>query len=100
MLRFTEFINTEYGDKGVLAYSVHPGAVESDMSVSMPDDMLALGILVDTPELSAHSLVWLVKERREWLAGRFVDCRWDVETLLAKKREITDGDKLKVRMAI
>ena len=70
------------------------------MSTSMPDDILALGILVDTPELAAHTILWLVKERRDWLAGRYVDCGWDVEALLAKKREIVDGDKLKIKMVV
>ena len=40
------------------------------------------------------------RERREWLSGRYVDCRWDVEALLAKKQEILDGDKLKVNLIV
>ncbi|EKM53734.1 uncharacterized protein PHACADRAFT_211397 [Phanerochaete carnosa HHB-10118-sp] len=100
LLRFTEFVNVEYGAQGVLAYSVHPGSVESDMSLSMPEDILAQGVLVDTPELAAHTIVWLVRERRDWLAGRFVDARWDVEALVAKRQEIVGGDKLKVRMVV
>lgn len=31
ILRFTEFINAEYGDKGVLAYAVHPGAIITEI---------------------------------------------------------------------
>ena len=98
MLRFTEFINAEYGDKGVLAYTLHPGAIPTDMSYSMPSDMLH--VLVDTPELASHTILWLIKERREWLAGRYLSCQWDVEELLARKQEIVDGDKLKVRMVV
>lgn len=30
-LRFTEFINAEYGDKGVLAYAIHPGAIVTEI---------------------------------------------------------------------
>lgn len=67
--RLTEFINAEYRDKGVLAYSVHPRAIKSNMSSTMPDDVLAAGILVDTPELAVHLLLRLIKERRDWLAG-------------------------------
>ena len=37
LLRFTEFIMAEYGNQGILAYSVHPGGVPSDMSVKMPE---------------------------------------------------------------
>ena len=84
----------------MLAYSLHPGGVESDMTATMPEEFLALGLLKDTPELAAHTILWLVKERRDWLAGRYVDSGWDVEALLAKKQEIVDGDKLKVRMVI
>ena len=68
------------------------------MTTTMPDELKH--ILIDTPELPAHHLLWLVKERRDWLAGRFVDCRWDVEALIAKKQDIVDGDKLKVRMVV
>jgi NAD(P)-dependent dehydrogenase (short-subunit alcohol dehydrogenase family) len=37
LLRFTEFICTDYAEKGVLAYCVHPGGVKSDMSLKMPE---------------------------------------------------------------
>lgn len=70
---------TEYHTRGVLAIAVHPG---------------------DTAELPAHATVWLVRERRDWLAGRYFSCQWDVDELLAKKQEIVDGDKLKMRMVV
>jgi hypothetical protein len=38
-------------------------------------------------------------ERREWLAGRYVSCTWDMEELVKKKGEIVEEDKLKMRMA-
>ena len=68
------------------------------MTCTIPDELKS--VLIDTLELSAHNLLRLAKERRDWLAGRCVICRWDVETLLARKQEILDGDKLKVRMAV
>ena len=64
----------------------------------MPRDMWH--ILVDTPGVAAHTVLWLTKERREWLAGRYISCQWDVEALLASKQEIVDGDKLKVRLIV
>lgn len=64
----------------------------------MPRDMWY--ILVDTPEVVAHTVLWLTKERREWLAGRYISCQWDVEALHARKQEIIDGDKLKVRLIV
>lgn len=98
VLRFSEFINSEYGDKGVVSYSVHPGAIPTDMSAIIPDEMKH--ILVDTLELAAHTLVWLIKKRREWLAGRFISCTWDVEEFESLKDEIVQGDKLKVRVTV
>ena len=57
------------------------------------------GFLVDAPELAAHTVLWLVKERRDWLAVRGLRTgRGDVA--LAKEQEIVDGDKLKARMAV
>lgn len=98
LLRFTELIVEEYKDKGVLAIAVHPGSIPTDMAASMPDELMH--ILVDTLEVATHTIVWLVNERRDWLAGRYVACQWDVDELLAKKQEIVDGDKLKVRMVV
>ena len=68
------------------------------MSDKMPDDFK--GFLIDTPESAAHTLTWLVRERREWLAGRYFSCQWDVDDLLAKKQEIIDGNKLRIRMIV
>lgn len=57
-------------------------------------------ILIDTPELVADTLVWLVRERRKWLNGRFLVVNWDVNELEAKKEEVVKGDKLKVRLVV
>jgi NAD(P)-dependent dehydrogenase (short-subunit alcohol dehydrogenase family) len=32
LLRLTEFVNAEYGDKGVIATSIHPGGVVTELS--------------------------------------------------------------------
>jgi len=98
LLRFTELLMSEYGEKGLLAIAVHPGAIATDMAAIMPQELMH--VLVDSPEVAAHTIVWLVRERREWLAGRYVSCQWDVDELTAKKQEIVDGDKLKVRMVV
>ena len=88
----------EYGDKGILAFAVHPGSIATEMAAKMPEEMMH--IVVDTPEIAANTLTWLVRERRDWLAGRYFVCQWDVDELEAKKQEIVDGDKLKVRMVV
>ncbi|KIK71543.1 hypothetical protein GYMLUDRAFT_149505 [Collybiopsis luxurians FD-317 M1] len=98
VLRLSELIVSEYKDQGILCYAVHPGAIATDMAAQMPEDWMF--VLVDTPEVAAHSIVFYTKERREWLAGRYISAQWDVDELLAKKEEIVIGDKLKVRMVV
>lgn len=55
---------------------------------------------METPELSADTIVYLVSERREWLAGRYINCTWDMPQIMDMKNEINKGDKLKVKLAI
>jgi hypothetical protein len=57
-------------------------------------------VFVETPQLSADSLVYLSSARRDWLAGRYVNVTWDLPELEAKKDEIIKGDKLKVRLVV
>jgi hypothetical protein len=57
-------------------------------------------VFIDTAELSADTIVFLVREKRDWLAGRYVNCTWDMPELMAQKEEIVNGDKLKVRLVI
>jgi hypothetical protein len=45
-------------------------------------------------------MVWLTQERREWLAGRYISCNWDMEELMMKKDEIVKGDKLKMKLVV
>ncbi|GBE89715.1 Short chain dehydrogenase citE [Sparassis crispa] len=98
MLRFTELLVTEYGSQGVIAYAVHPGSIRTDMGLFLGKDWEHT--LIDTMALATDTLLWLLRERRAWLSGRYVKCLWDMEEVLAKKQEIIDGDKLKVRMIV
>lgn len=43
LLRFTEYLMLEYGEKGMLAYCVHPGGVPSEMSIKMPEQLYKAG---------------------------------------------------------
>ena len=97
LLRWTEFLNADYGDQGLLAYCVHPGALLTELGSGMPKE--AHANLTDKVELPADTIVWLVQERREWLAGRYISCCWDMPELVSRKDEIIAQDKLKVRMA-
>lgn len=54
----------------------------------------------DEPELCGAFIVWLVKETRPWLSGRYLSVTWDVEELEAKKQEIVERDMLKMRLVV
>ena len=98
LLRFTELLESEYGEHGVIPIAYNPGAVKTEMSDKLPKE--ANVVFDDTPELSGDTLVWLTKERRLWLSGRYVSCNWDMTELEAKRDEIVRGDKLRVRMVV
>lgn len=98
MCRFTEFVNKEYNPQGVIAMSLHPGAVKTELATNMPLDKQV--VLTDTPELAADTLVWLAREKREWLAGRFVSASWDMEELERKKEDVVQRNLFKFRVLI
>ena len=50
--------------------------------------------------MAGDTIAYLTQEKRDWLAGRYISCTWDMPEFLAKKDEIIDGDKLKVRMVV
>ncbi|KAL8694703.1 MAG: hypothetical protein Q9218_000714 [Villophora microphyllina] len=98
-LRFAEFISVEYGDEGVTALCIHPGNIPTDMWLGgVPDNLKH--VVVETPELPADTLVFLTKEKREWLAGRYINCTWDMPQFMAMQDEIVEEDKLKVRLVV
>ena len=39
IVRFSEFTNAEYGEQGVVAFSVHPGGVMTDLARNMSKEM-------------------------------------------------------------
>ncbi|KAI1320599.1 hypothetical protein EDD11_000121 [Mortierella claussenii] len=98
VLRFTEFLAMEYGDQEMVAIAISPGMVNTELARNLPKDFH--GYLVDTPELAADSIAWLTQHRPLWLSGRYVSVNWDLPELMAKKDEIVEGDKLKMRIVI
>lgn len=98
ILRFTEFVTTEYASQGIIAFCVHPGGVPTSLALNMPDEMHA--VLVDTPELAGDSISWLTQDRKEWLNGRYISVNWDLPELVSRCDEIVDGDKLKMRIVV
>ncbi|KAL3481728.1 hypothetical protein BJX99DRAFT_253255 [Aspergillus californicus] len=96
--RWTEFLQVDHGEDGILTYAIHPGGVPTDMGKRLPAET-QVG-LRETPRLCADTLVFLTERRRDWLAGRYISATWDVEELLSREEEIVKGDKLKVRMVV
>ncbi len=64
----------------------------------MPPDKL--DVLSDTPELAADTLVWISRERRDWLSGRFATVGWDMEQLEQKKQDIIERNLFKFRVVV
>jgi NAD(P)-dependent dehydrogenase (short-subunit alcohol dehydrogenase family) len=114
LLRLTEFVSSEYEEHGVNCVAVHPGGVLTAMSKTVPAiqssmtypysaDFLFLltpVVLIDTPDLCAGFVVWFTKGQKSWLNGRYLSASWDVDELEARKDEIVEGDKLKMRMVV
>ncbi|KAJ5952963.1 Glucose/ribitol dehydrogenase [Penicillium vulpinum] len=98
LCRFTESLAREHENEGLIVLALHPGAIRTEMADKLtgvfPD------IFVDVLELPADTIVWLVKERREWLNARMVDGTWDMEKLEEKKSEIVERDVFKFRITI
>ncbi|KAL5046771.1 hypothetical protein BDW71DRAFT_207253 [Aspergillus fruticulosus] len=65
--------------QGVLAFGIHPGAVDTELVSNLPED---------------------TKGEAVWLAGRYISANWDMVELMARKEEILEGDKLKVKLVL
>ncbi|KAI1337811.1 hypothetical protein F5Y15DRAFT_144747 [Xylariaceae sp. FL0016] len=96
--RLAEFMDVEYADKGLVCFAIHPGSVKTELAYGLPEEMHKM--LVDEPELPADTIMWLGKEHRPWLGGRYVSVCWDMEELEKKKDDIVQRDLLKFRMVV
>ncbi|KAK8043443.1 hypothetical protein PG993_005873 [Apiospora rasikravindrae] len=97
--RLTEFMAMEYtDDHGLVAVAVHPGCLRTELACNMPAAYHDL--LVDAPELPGDTFVWIAKERRAWLSGRYVEANWDMEELEGKREDVVKRDVLKFRMTL
>ncbi|KAH7397803.1 putative NADP(+)-dependent dehydrogenase [Cadophora sp. MPI-SDFR-AT-0126] len=97
ILRWTETLQLEDGEKGLLTFCVNPGAIKTKITENMLPEKVR-DSLPDQPSVAGDTIVWLAAERREWLGGRYVSCPWDMEELMKKKDEIIKNDLLKLRM--
>ena len=96
MLRWTESLSLDLADSGLLTYCVNPGAIKTRITINEPTDLREQ--LPHKVDLPGDTITWLASERREWLAGRYVSCPWDMQELESRREEIVAGDKLKMRM--
>ncbi|KAI9649870.1 hypothetical protein NHQ30_002452 [Ciborinia camelliae] len=94
--RFVEMVGSQFGEEGLVAVTVHPGAVATPMAAGNTPEVF-LPYLVDSVDLCGGFCVWLSKNIKDlkWLNGRFLDARWDVDELLARKEDIVEKDLLK-----
>lgn len=97
VLRWTESLQVEYEDQGLLTFCVNPGAIKTKLSEGKLPDSLR-DKFPHRAEMPGDTIAWLAAERREWLGGRYVSCHWDMEELMGKRDEIVAGDKLKLKM--
>jgi len=99
--RLIEHFHAAHHTSGINAFSLQPGGVKTDLSnVSLPERKGWYERLVDDVQLCGAMCVWLTKEKRDWLSGRYIDARWDIDELLRRKQDIIDGDLLKVSFAM
>ncbi|KAK8061639.1 hypothetical protein PG994_008005 [Apiospora phragmitis] len=96
--RLAEFMALEYQDQGLVAVAVHPGCLPTELGLSLPKEYHDL--LIDAPELPGDTFVWIVKERRAWLSGRYMEANWDMEEFEGKREDVVKRDVLKFRMVV
>ncbi|KAF2822446.1 NAD(P)-binding protein [Ophiobolus disseminans] len=86
-------------DHDICAFALHPGAVLTPQTQHHTGAVWDT-LLRDDAGLAGAFCVWLSRERRGWLSGRYVSCNWDVDELEGMKSDIVEGDKLKFRMVV
>lgn len=96
IIRLSNHLRAEYGEKGLLVHNLHPGAVNTELAQGMPESLHK--ILIDEPELPGDTVVWLTRQRREWLQDRFVSSVWDMEEFEARKDEVVGRNLLRFKM--
>ncbi|KAG8826059.1 hypothetical protein FRC17_008424 [Serendipita sp. 399] len=91
-LKLVQLLNDEYPN--VRSFVLLPGLVETDMTLDA-----FRPLTIDKANLVAGLSVFLAASpEADALSGRFLDARWDIEEVLAKKEEIVSKDLLKLRI--
>ncbi|KAM0316015.1 hypothetical protein ACHAO8_003472 [Botrytis cinerea] len=94
--RFLEMVGSQFGEEGLVAVTVHPGAVATPMAAGNTPEVF-LPYLIDSLDLCGGFCVWLSKNIKDlkWMNGRFLDARWDIDELLQRKEDVIEKDLLK-----
>ncbi|CEI63199.1 hypothetical protein FVEN_g259 [Fusarium venenatum] len=79
--QMTDSLMLDHGHKGLLAYSVHSPAANA-------------------AELGGAMIVQLTKNRNEWLAGRHISSKQNVQGLLSHREEIVRRDLLRFNSSL
>lgn len=97
LARFTTQLDAQFRERGVYAFDVAPGHVETDMTRDMP---MHAGRTDWTPPSAVVDLVAGIGEGRlDGLSGRFIRAGADtVESLLEQQAQITQADARRLRL--
>ncbi|KAK7024913.1 hypothetical protein R3P38DRAFT_3193835 [Favolaschia claudopus] len=100
-LKLVEHIHEQQVEHGLLATSIHPGAVASEQAIDTAPEVFQ-PYSTDDPELCGAACVSLSKDAAEktWLGGRLLNARWDVDELMKRKTEIVEKDLLKAKLSL
>jgi NAD(P)-dependent dehydrogenase (short-subunit alcohol dehydrogenase family) len=100
-LRLVEYLAEQYGEQGVFALSVHPGAVNTDMAKDNTPEAF-MPYLTDDVALCGAVCVWLSARlgKLNWLGGRLVSACWDMDELMTREEEIKERDLLKFELLV
>jgi len=97
IMRWTENLQLDHVGQGLLTYCVNPGAIKTEITKGVLADAVR-DRLPHKADVAGDTITWLLSERREWLAGRYVSCPWDMRALAVARDDIVKGDKLKLRL--
>ncbi|KAF2124547.1 NAD(P)-binding protein [Dothidotthia symphoricarpi CBS 119687] len=97
--RLIEHVANDQKKDGVCAIALHPGGVVTPQTQNHTNAAWG-SLLGDDEGLAGAVCVWLTKEKRLWLSGRYVSSNWDVGELQGMRERIVEEDLLKFRMAV
>jgi NAD(P)-dependent dehydrogenase (short-subunit alcohol dehydrogenase family) len=90
--RLMEILTADVPETEARFFSVHPGAVKTDMYYKSGMD----GLFTNTDgKLTAQFVVWLATEQAAFLNGRFVWVNWDIGELMELKDRILEKGLLR-----